>query len=134
MNAGKKQLANSLATASAISWACADTAAGLDSQDFEAVYVEGFVHSSPAILLGSLKRVLSENCMTDAGDILQTAFEEVNPGPGNDYMYHPTIKNFLKKPLWISSLQTNKFGYISASQAQSSCKLSKQLHGLGPER
>ena len=30
--------------------------------------------------------------MTDASDILQTAFEEVNPGPWNDYMYHPTIR------------------------------------------
>ena len=43
--------------------------------------------------------MLLENCTTDEGNILQTAFEEVNPGLGleNVYMYHPTIKMFLKE-------------------------------------
>ena len=43
--------------------------------------------------------MLLENCTTDAGNILQTAFEEVNPGPGleNVYLYHPTIKKSLKE-------------------------------------
>ena len=35
--------------------------------------------------------------MTDADDILQTAFKKVNPDPGNDY--HPTIKYFLEETL-----------------------------------
>ena len=38
----------------------ADTEAVLESQDFKALYVEGFVHASTAIRLGSLKHVLSE--------------------------------------------------------------------------
>ena len=43
LNAHKEQLKNSLATASVISWAYADTAAGLKSQFVEAVYVEGIL-------------------------------------------------------------------------------------------
>ena len=31
----------------------------------------------------------------DAGEIIQVAFEEVHPGPGNDYMDHPSIQKFL---------------------------------------
>ena len=34
---------------------------------------------------------------TDAGEILEAAFQEVKPGPGKDYMCHPTIKTFLEK-------------------------------------
>ena len=34
------------ATASVILWACEDNVIGLESQDFEAVCVEGFVHAS----------------------------------------------------------------------------------------
>ena len=47
---------------------------------------------------------------------------------------HPTIKNYLKKPLWICLLLTNQFGQISAAQVHTSDNLSKQLQGLGAER
>ena len=39
--------------------------------------------------------MLPENRMMDAGEIIQVAFEEVNPGPCNDYMDHPSIQKFL---------------------------------------
>ena len=68
LNARKKQLDTSLATASVITWAFADTA-GLKSKSLDGVYIEGFVHTSTAIRLGSLKRVLPEHKMTDAGKI-----------------------------------------------------------------
>ena len=47
------------------------------------VYIEGFVHSLTAIWLGSLKCVLPEHQMTNAGEIIQATFEEVLPGPGD---------------------------------------------------
>ena len=55
------------------------------------------MHASTEIRLGSLKRVLLEKQETDAGEILEAAFQEVKPGPGKDYMCHPTIKTFLEK-------------------------------------
>ena len=33
--------------------------------------------------------------MSDAGEIIQVAFEEVHPGPGNDYADHPSIQKFI---------------------------------------
>ena len=60
-------------------------------------HFEGFVHASTHIRLGSLRRVLPEKQTTDAGEIMDVTFEEVNPGPGKDYMYHPTIKTFLEE-------------------------------------
>ena len=76
LNARKKQLDASLATASVITWAFADTA-GLGSQNLDCMYIEGFVHASTTIRLGSLERVLPEHKMTDAGEIIQATFEEV---------------------------------------------------------
>ena len=43
------------------------------SQDLDCVHLEGFVHNSTQILFGSLIRVLPENQMTDAGEIIQTS-------------------------------------------------------------
>ena len=59
----------------------------------------GFVHASTKIRrrLGSFKRVLLEIQETNAGEIVDAAFQEVRPGPGKDYMCHPTIKTFLEK-------------------------------------
>ena len=75
LNASKKQLENSFATASVIirAFANADTARLGQTQDLDAIYVKGFIHSSTHILQGSLKRVLPKNCITDAGEIMQTA-------------------------------------------------------------
>ena len=92
----KEPMTNSLATASVISWACADTLTGLESQDFETVHVEGFVSFSTAIWLRSLKRVLSENGMTDAGKLLQIALEKFT-WP-QKWLYVPTIP--LSKIIW----------------------------------
>ena len=94
LNALKKQPDTSLATAPVITWAFADNA-GLESQSLDGVYIESFVHASTSIRLGLLKRVLPENQMTDAGEIMQATFEEVPPDPGNDYIFSPTIKKFL---------------------------------------
>ena len=55
------------------------------------MYTEGFVQASTAIWLGSLKHVLPKHKMTDAGEIIQVTFEEVLPGPDNDYIFHSTV-------------------------------------------
>ena len=70
LNAHKKQLDTSLATASVITWAFAEFA-GLESQSLDGVYIESFVHASTAIWLELLKRLLLESQMTDAGEIMQ---------------------------------------------------------------
>ena len=109
LDARKQQLETSLASASVISWSCANSTQ-LESQDSNCVILEGFMHASTEIWLGSLKRVLPEKQETDAGEILEAAFQEVKPGPGKDYMCHPTIKTFLEKPRWICSLRTKESG------------------------
>ena len=111
MDARKEQLDRSLNSGSVVSWAwaCASTAEQV-SQDFNCVHLEGFIHNATQIRLGSLKRVLPENRMMDAGEIIRVAFEEVHPGPGNDYMDYPSIQKFLMKPRYIRSLQTQENG------------------------
>ena len=91
-----------------ITWAFADTAE-LKSQNLDGVYIEAFVHSSTAVLLVSLKCLLPENQMTDAGEIIhwQQTFEKVLPSPWYDYIFHPKIKKFWMKPLWILLLSIN---------------------------
>ena len=59
LNARKKQVDTSVATASVITWAFADHA-GLKWKDLDWVYIKGFVHASTAMRLGLLKRLLSE--------------------------------------------------------------------------
>ena len=80
LDAREKQLKNSLGAASVISWARANTAR-IQSQDLDSMHLEGFVHASTHIRLGMLKRVLPDNCLTYAGEIIQVVFEEVKPGP-----------------------------------------------------
>ena len=41
--------------------------------------------------------MLPEKQQTNAGEIVEAAFQEVKPGPGKDYMCHNTIKTFLEK-------------------------------------
>ena len=41
--------------------------------------------------------MFQENQNTDAGEIVEAAFAEVKPGPGKDYMCHPTIKTFRER-------------------------------------
>jgi hypothetical protein len=94
LDARKQQIDTSLASASVISWACTNTARS-QPQDINVEYLEGFVHSSTLIRLGSLRRVLPVKYIADAGEIVKVTFEEVNPGPGKNYMCHPTIKTFL---------------------------------------
>ena len=69
-----------LATASVMLMACADTAADSSPKIWSSV-CWGLCTLLKHDSAGSLKRVLgvlSGNCMTDEGDILQTAFKEVN--------------------------------------------------------
>jgi hypothetical protein len=106
LDSREKQLKNSLASASVISWASAETAQ-LESQDSTGMNLEGFVHASTLIRLGSLTRVLPEGLMTDAGEIIQVSFEEVKTGSGKHYMWHPAIKAFLEKTS-LDPLASNK--------------------------
>ena len=92
----KQQLETSLASASVISWACVHPSP-LAFQDLDGMYLEGFVHASTLIRLGSLQRVLPKKLKTAAFEIMFTHFEEVKPGPGKNYMCHPTIKSFLEE-------------------------------------
>ena len=121
LNARKKQVDTSLATASVITWALADHA-GLESQDLNCVYIEGFMHSSTTIWLASLKRVLPENQMTDAGQIIRVIFEEVLPGPGNCYIFHPVIKKFLDEtsldPLAVDKRKREDYCVTRSSDKQ----------------
>ena len=96
LDARKQQLDTSLASASVISLACTNTAP-FEFQDCDGMYLEGFVHASTLIRLGSLKRVFPEKQSTDldAGEIVEAAFAELKPSPGKDNMCHPTIKTFL---------------------------------------
>ena len=94
LDARKQQMYTALASATVISWACTNTAR-IQSQDPNGGHFEGFVHASTHIRQGSLSRVLPEKQTTDAGEIVDVTFEEVNPGPGKNYMSHPTIKTFL---------------------------------------
>ena len=57
------------------------------------------MHASTKFRLKYLKRVLPEKQETDAGEIVEAAFQEVKPGPGKVYMCHPMIKTFLEKNL-----------------------------------
>ena len=116
LDARNQQLETSLASASVISWACANTTLP-ETQDSNCVYVEGFVHSLTLIRLGSLKRVLPEKQDTDAGEIVEAAFQEVKPGPGKDYMCHPTINTFLEKSSLdlLASDQRNRVDYRGSS-------------------
>ena len=116
LDAREEHLKKSLGAASVISWARANTAR-LQSQDLDSMHLEGFVHASTHIRLGMLKRVLPDNCLTYAGEIIQVVFEEVTPGPGNDYI--PRSKRSLMKPHWTRWLQTRDFGWITANRARS---------------
>ena len=77
LDARRQQLETSLASAIVISWACADTTP-LESQHSNCVILEGFVHASTEIRLGSLKLVLQEKQETDAGEIVEAAFQDVD--------------------------------------------------------
>ncbi len=93
-----------------ISWASTNTAQ-IQTQDSNEEYFEGFVHASTLIRLGSLRRALPDKHTTDAGEIVEETFEEVHPGPGKDYMYHPGPYNqdiFCTKRRWIRLLQTKE--------------------------
>ncbi|MEI7974037.1 MAG: hypothetical protein WCH11_06705 [Bdellovibrio sp.] len=96
LDSRKKPLETSLASALVISWAPAN-AAQIQSQYLNGVHIEGFVHASTHIRLGSLRRVLPEKHITDAGEIMEAAFEEVKPGPCMDYRGHSTIEKFLEE-------------------------------------
>jgi hypothetical protein len=93
LDASKQQMNISLASATVISWACTNNALR-QSHDSNVEYFEGFLHAPTLIRLGC---VLPEKQTIDAGEIVEVTFEEMHPGPGKDYMYHPTIKMFLEE-------------------------------------
>ena len=41
--------------------------------------------------------MLPEKQETDAGEIVEVAFQDVKPSPGKDYMCLPKVKAFLEK-------------------------------------
>ena len=79
---------------------------GISAQIKLRVY-EGFCARLSQSQLVSLPRVLPEYRTTDAGEILYATFEEVFPSPGNDYIFHPRIKNFLDETS-LDSLAVDK--------------------------
>ena len=80
-------------------------------------HLYSFVHSSTAILLGSSTRVLPENQMTDAGEMMQPTFEEVLPGPSHDYIFHPMLKKILDETSLnlLTNVTMDKQGMFQAS-------------------
>ena len=88
------EIGSCLDSASEISWARSQT----ESEIPGTLRLEGFVHdgSSNKITLNSLKRLLPEGEMTDAGEIIKTLFDEVKPGRGNNFKDCPKIRTFLK--------------------------------------
>ena len=90
----EQQIGSCLDSASEISWARSQTEPEIPGT----LRLEGFVHdgSSNKITLNSLKRLLPEEEMTDAGEIIKTLFEEVKPGRGNNFKDCPKIRTFLK--------------------------------------
>jgi hypothetical protein len=135
LDAREKRLKKSLGTASVISWARANTAR-LVSQDLDGVHLEGFVHALTHIRLGMLKRVLPDNCLTYAGEIVQVFFEEVKPGPGNDYKEHPTIKTFLDETSLdpLSSDKRFRVDYRESTEVYSVIVQAKNWFGRGEVR
>ena len=128
-------LQTSLPSGSVISWACVPP---LVSQNLNDMCLEGFVHASTLIRLGSLERVLPEKLVTHAGEIMDAAFEEVKPGPGNNYMSHPTIKAFLEETS-LDPLATDKrmrVDYRGSSSSASNLEiiLGKTWFGRGTMR
>jgi len=95
LNARERDLDGCLASVSVISWACSPT----EPETPGTMALEGFVHdgSSNQIRLTSLKRWLPEGKTTDAGIVIKTFFEEVNPGRGNNYRDCPKISKFLQE-------------------------------------
>ena len=71
----KQQLETSLAAASVISWAYVNTTL-YQNQDSNCKYLEGFVHASTNIRLGSLQRVLPEKQETDAAKSWKWPFKK----------------------------------------------------------
>ena len=55
--------------------------------------------------------------LMDAGEIIQIAFEEVHPGPGNDYMYHLSIQKFLDETSFL-------YTFPKAASSKQVCSLS----------
>jgi hypothetical protein len=137
LNARKQQLETSLASASIISWAlaCANTSQ-LDPQDSNRVYLEGFVHASTHIQLGSLKRVLPKELIPEAGEIMEIHFEAVKPGPGNNYMHHPNIKKFLEETSLdpLASDKRKRVDYRGSSASNSEIIHAKTWFGRGAMR
>jgi hypothetical protein len=135
LDARKQQMNISLASATVISWACTNNALRL-SQDSNVEYFEGFLHAPTLIRLGSLRRVLPEKQTTDAGEIVEVTFEEVHPGPGKDYMYHPTIKTFLEETSLdpLASDKRMRVDYRGSSANTSEIILAKTWFGCGTMR
>ena len=73
LGARKQQMDISLASATVISWACTNTAR-IQAQGSDCENLEGFVHSSTLVRLGSLRRVLPAEQITDAGEIVEVTF------------------------------------------------------------
>jgi hypothetical protein len=135
LDARKPQLETYLPSKSVISWACASTARDqVHSRDLNGVYLEGFVHASTLIRLGSLKRVLPAKMVTEAGEIMEAAFEAVMPGPGKDYMGHPTIKRYLQETP-LDPLDTDKRMRVDyRGSSASDLEIIMAIHGLAAVR
>ena len=54
--------------------------------------------------------------LMDAGEIIQIAFEEVHPGPGNDYMYHLSIQKFLDETSFLYTFPSKQVCSLSTTK------------------
>jgi hypothetical protein len=66
----------------------------MQSKDSNFEYFEGFVYASTYFRMESLGRVLQEKRTPNAGEIVGVIFEEVNPGPDQEFLFHPKIRTF----------------------------------------
>ena len=91
------------------------------------------MHASTHIRLGSLKHGLQKKQDTYAGEIVEAAFQEVKPGPGKDYMCHPTIKTFLEKTSLhpLASDKRKRLDYRGSSASTIEPLIAKTWFGRG---
>ena len=73
---------------------------------------------------------MNHRWQSDTCEIVEVAFEEVNPGPGKDYMCQPTIKTFLDEILLDRLFQTKESEWIIEDHG---CGYGRWLSGFSVE-
>jgi hypothetical protein len=72
---------------------------------------------------------------TDAGEIVEVTFEEMKPGPGKDYMCHPTIMFLDETSLYpLVSGKRKRVDYRGSSAIVLDISQAKKWFGCGTMR